>query len=57
MSLDPTQNRLAREAEQAAGAEKIPPLDPPFPFRAIAFDPFAFGAQLDPPVDTSLAER
>lgn len=52
MSLDPRQNRQDRERKKAA-ENKIPPLNPPFPFRAVAFDPWAFDLQRDPPpIDT-----
>lgn len=52
MSLDPKANRLERERKKAA-ENKIPPLNPPFPFRVLAFDPWAFELQNDPPpIDT-----
>ncbi len=53
MSLDPRKNRDDRERRKAA-ENKIPPLNPPFPFRVVAFDPWAFELQNDPPpIDTA----
>lgn len=53
MSLDPKQNRQERERKKAA-ENIIPPLNPPFPFRVVAFDPWAFDLQKDPPpIDTA----
>lgn len=53
MSLDPKQNRQDRERKKAA-ENKIPPLNPPFPFRVVAFDLWAFDLQNDPPrIDTA----
>jgi hypothetical protein len=48
MSLDPRVDRLAREAQDAKDHASAP-LDPPFPFRAIALDLDAFGLASDPP--------
>ena len=60
MGLDPQANRLQREAAQAEKDQ--PPLDPPFPFRPTAFDPWFFGIQKQPkassraaPIDTRAA--
>lgn len=39
--LDKSARLAERRAEQAADAQP-PPLDPPFPFRVIPFDPFFF---------------
>lgn len=44
MSLDPKQNRQDQERKKAA-ENKIPPLNPPFPFRVVAFDPWVFNLQ------------
>ena len=53
MSLDPKQNRQERERKKAA-ENKIPPLNPSFPFRVVAFDPWTFDLQNDPPpIDTA----
>ena len=50
MSLDPKANRAAREAADAKKKRKaIPPLEPPFPFTALAFDPWDFNCAADPP--------
>ena len=52
MSLDPRQNRIAREQAKAK-ANTPPPLNPPFPFRVVPFDPWTFDLQNDPPaIDT-----
>ena len=48
MSLDPKENRQERERKKAA-ENKIPPLNPPFPFRALPFSPFTFDLHADPP--------
>ena len=48
MSLDPRSNRLRREAKKDA-AKKAPRLNPPPPWQPLAFDPFEFGLQNDPP--------
>lgn len=48
MSWDPQTNAEQRAAERAE-KEKAPPLDPPWPYRLVAFDPFAFGVDQDPP--------
>ena len=53
MSLDPKQNRQERDRKKAA-ENKIPPLNPQFPFRVVAFDPWDFDLQNDPPpIDTA----
>lgn len=53
MTLDPKQNRQDRERKKAA-ENKVPPLNPPFPFRAVPFNPWAFDLQNDPPpIDTA----
>lgn len=52
MGLDPKANRIERDREKAK-AEQPPPLNPPFPYRVVAFDPWTFGLQRDPPpIDT-----
>lgn len=52
MSLDPKENRQQREREKAK-ANRPPALNPSFPFRVVAFDPWAFDLQRDPPpIDT-----
>lgn len=48
MGLDPKENRLEREAKRAKENEP-PPLNPPFPFKPTAFDPWFFGIENDPP--------
>ncbi|MHA3773672.1 hypothetical protein ACXR0O_19220 [Verrucomicrobiota bacterium sgz303538] len=48
MALDPLQRRLEREAEAAKKAAQVPPLNPAFPFRPIAFDPLFFGLDEQP---------
>jgi hypothetical protein len=54
--LDPRTNRIEREAEKAAAA--VPArLEPPFPFRPIAFDPAFFGVDEDPPKPLPLTGR
>lgn len=53
MSLDPKQNRQDRERKKAA-ENKIPSLNPTFPFRVVAFNPWTFDLQKDPPlIDTA----
>ena len=57
MSLDPKQNRIERERKKAA-ENMPPPLNPPFPFRVVAFSPWAFDLQNDPPpIDTAKEEK
>jgi len=56
MSLDPKENRQERERKRAA-ENKIPPLNPPFPFRALPFSPLTFDLHADPPpIDTEKEE-
>jgi hypothetical protein len=51
--LDPKENRQERERKKAE-ENKPPPLNPPFPFRVVAFDPWTYGLQNDPsPIDTA----
>jgi hypothetical protein len=53
MSLDPKQNRQERERKKAA-ENQPPPLNPLFPFRVVAFNPWSFDLQNDPPsIDTA----
>jgi len=50
--LDPRQRRLSRERARRLDAPPAPedvPLDPPFPYRIVPFDPWTFGLQNDPP--------
>lgn len=47
MSLDPRKNREKRERKKAE-ENKVQPLNPPFPYRVIAFNPWAYGVQRDP---------
>ena len=54
MSLDPRQNRIAREQAKAK-ANTPPPLNPPFPFRVVPFDPWTFDLQNDPPAEKAQA--
>ncbi|GEM_PF-1589920 len=53
MSLDTLQNRWEKEAtaNAAYAAEAI--LNPSFPFTVVAFDPAAFGLNLDPEIDST----
>ena len=47
MSLDA--NDLVRQrAAEKAEKQKVPPLNPEFPWKPVPFDPFAFGLQNDP---------
>lgn len=55
MSLDPKTNRLTREAEKAKKAAEEPPLNPPFPHKRQAFDPFFFSLERETPEEE--AER
>ncbi|MEA3212290.1 MAG: hypothetical protein QOE70_5347 [Chthoniobacter sp.] len=48
-NLDP-QISAERRAEKRAAEDEAPPLEPPFPFSKIPFDPSYFGA--DGEVDT-----
>ena len=48
MGLDPKANRAQREREKAK-AEKPPPLNPPFPYKVVPFDPWIFDLQHHPP--------
>jgi hypothetical protein len=48
MGLDPKANRAEREREKAK-AEQPPPLNPPFPYKVVPFDPWTFDLQNDPP--------
>lgn len=50
MSLDPKENREAREREKEK-ANKKPALNPPFPFRPTQFPLETFGVDAEPPVD------
>jgi len=55
--LDPKQNRIDREHKKAA-ENKPPALNPPFPFRVVAFNPWTFGLQKDPPpIDTAKKDQ
>lgn len=36
-----------RRQERREAQDSIPPLDPPFPYRAVEFDPQFFGVDLD----------
>lgn len=56
MSLDPKENRQERERKKAA-EDKVLPLNPPFPFRVLPFNPFTFDLHADPPpIDTANEE-
>lgn len=46
--LDPRARRLTKEAKQKEENEP-PPLNPPFPFQRLSFDPWFFGLEDDPP--------
>jgi len=50
MSLDPKTNRREREAEKAKKRAEEPPLNPPFPHKRQAFDPFFFQVEREPVV-------
>lgn len=51
--LDPKENRQQRERKKAR-ENKPPPLNPPFPYRVVAFDPWKYKLQNDPqPIDTA----
>lgn len=54
MSLDPKTNRRERETDNAQNRAEAPPLNPPFPHKRQAFDPFFFDLQVEPlpPADT-----
>jgi hypothetical protein len=52
MGLDPRENREKREREKAKQNEP-PPLDPPFPYRVMPFDPWTFDVEADPPPSSS----
>jgi hypothetical protein len=45
VSLDPKTNREEREEVRAANRPEDKPLDPPFPYERVYFDPFNFGVQ------------
>lgn len=45
-----------RERKKSA-KNKPPPLNPPFPFRVVASDPWAFGIQNDPPGKSAASGR
>ena len=49
MSLDPKTNRQQREAEKAKKAAEEPPLNPFFPHKRQAFDPFFFSLERETP--------
>ena len=55
MSLDPKTNRREREAEKAKKAAEEPPLNPLFPHKRQAFDPFFFNLERETPAEE--AER
>jgi hypothetical protein len=42
VSLDPKTNREEREVVKARNRAEDKPLDPPFPYKRVYFDPFAF---------------
>ena len=48
MSLDPKTNRREREADKAKKRAEVPPLNPPFPHKRQAFDPFFFSLEREP---------
>jgi hypothetical protein len=54
--LDPRARRLTKEAKQKKENEP-PPLNPPFPFRRLAFDPWFFGLEDDPPKEGEQPRR
>lgn len=47
MALDPKTNRTERERE-AARKKPEHPLEPPFPFSRVLFDPFFFSLEVTP---------
>jgi hypothetical protein len=49
MSLDPKTNRQQREVEKAKKAAEEPPLNPLFPHKRQAFDPFFFSLERETP--------
>ena len=51
MSLDPKTNRKARETEKAKKVAEEPPLNPPFPHKRQAFDPFFFSLERETPAE------
>ena len=51
MSLDPKTNRQQREADDAKKRAEEPPLNPPFPHKRQAFDPFFFGLERETPAE------
>lgn len=55
MSLDPKTNRQEREAEKAKKTAEEPPLNPLFPHKRQAFDPFFFSLERETPAEE--AER
>ena len=48
--LDTAANRVAREKKKAK-ENQTPPLNPPFPYRVVAFDPWTFGLEKAMPID------
>ena len=48
MSLDPKTNRRERETDKAQNRAEAPPLNPPFPHKRQAFDPFHFALNSEP---------
>lgn len=48
MALDPRQARIERERKKARENPDNVPLNPPFPFTNLPFDPFFFSATIDP---------
>ena len=48
MSLDPKTNRQTREADDAKKRAEEPPLNPPFPHKRQAFDPFFIQLEREP---------
>ena len=49
MSLDPKTNRRERETDKAQKSAEAPPLNPPFPHKRQAFDPFFFALERETP--------
>ena len=49
MSLDPKTNRQQRGVEKAKKAAEEPPLNPHFPHKRQAFDPFFFSLTRETP--------
>lgn len=57
MSLDPKTNRRERETEKAQTRAEAPPLNPQFPHKRQAFDPFHFALNSEPREAARIADK